>query len=110
MTQELDLQILVVQDNDSLITQKKKIRFLKEMLAKAKATQKDKSNEIYEEIGKYVDFYTHHFNLVLGKDTNELENVDISSEQNLGSVVRPKDYNSSLKFIALEHNQKKEKQ
>lgn len=50
------------------------------MLAKAKATQKDKSNEIYEEIGKYVDFYTHHFNLVLGKDTNELENVDISSE------------------------------
>lgn len=68
MTQELDLQILVVQDGDSLITQKKKIRLLREMLEKAKANKIEKSNAIYEQIGKYIDFYTHHFNLVLGKD------------------------------------------
>lgn len=73
LRQHYDLGIFIIEDTDSLITQKKKIRYLKEMLMKAQNSPDNKS-EGYEEIAKYIEVYTQHCNLVMGRDLLAKEN------------------------------------
>ena len=77
LRQDYDLGVFIIEDTDSLITQKKKIRYLKEMLTKVKKSS-DNNHEGYEEIAKYIELYAQHCNLVMGKDMLAKENQNIS--------------------------------
>lgn len=61
-----NLGVFVIEESDSLITRKKKIRCLKELLANSDCSGEAKRG-FYDEIMKYLDIYTEHCNMVMKK-------------------------------------------